>query len=107
MSLAYALATVRSRQGRAYLLGMLLVLLPLVPLAHASPPDPVWIAGIYDAGDLDEVVWALIGADTVCPPAQLTAVAPLLFVDVLPEVRVSPVVAVDSAIGRPRSPPYI
>jgi hypothetical protein len=28
-------------------------------LAHASPPDPTWIAGIYDAGDFDEVVWIL------------------------------------------------
>ena len=107
MFLARVLARVRSGQGRAYVLGILSVLLTLVPLAHASPPDPQWIAGIYDAGDFDEVVWALIDADTVCPPAQLTAVAPLLLVDVLTEVRVLPVVAVVSTIVRPRSPPHI
>jgi len=31
-----------------------LVLLPL--LAFANPPDPSWIAGIYDGGDGDDVV---------------------------------------------------
>jgi hypothetical protein len=39
-------------------LGILFALLALVPLAHASPPDPVWVAGIYDAADFDEVVSA-------------------------------------------------
>jgi hypothetical protein len=32
----------------------------LVPLAFASPPDPSWIAGVYDGGDSDDVV-TLIG----------------------------------------------
>lgn len=27
----------------------------LVPLAHASPPDPVWIDGCYDIDDHDEI----------------------------------------------------
>ena len=105
--LARVLARVRSEQGRTCVLGVLFTLLALVPLAHASPPDPMWIAGIYDAGDFDEVVCALIGADTISPPAQLTAIALLLLVDILTEVRVSPVVAVVSAIVRPRSPPHI
>lgn len=39
-------------------LGLLLALLALVPLAYASPPDPVWLAGIYDGADADEVVLA-------------------------------------------------
>ena len=106
MSLARVLARLRSG-GRAYVLGVLLALLTLVPLAHACPPDPVWIAGIYDAGDFDEVVCALIGADTVCPPAQLTAIAPLRLVDVVTGVGVTPVVSVVSSIVRPRSPPHI
>jgi hypothetical protein len=32
------------------------VLCGLVPLAHATPPDPAWGAGIYDGADLDDVV---------------------------------------------------
>jgi hypothetical protein len=33
----------------------------LRPLAAASPPDPTWIAGLYDDGDFDNVV-ILIGS---------------------------------------------
>lgn len=28
----------------------------LVPAAHGSPPDPTWIAGLYDNADFDDVV---------------------------------------------------
>jgi hypothetical protein len=43
-------------------LGLVLVLAALVPLAHASPPDPTWIGGIYDGADLDEAVVAVMSA---------------------------------------------
>ena len=33
-----------------------MLLTGLTALAEARPPDPLWIAGIYDAADLDEVV---------------------------------------------------
>ena len=38
------------------MLTLLLVLGALLPLAEASPPDPLWIAGIYDDADHDDVV---------------------------------------------------
>jgi len=43
---------------------MLLVLLIITPvtLAHASPPDQTWIAGIYDQADFDDVVGLLTSA---------------------------------------------
>src|SRR5437016_4321465 len=28
----------------------------IIPLAYASPVDPTWIAGIYDAADYDDVI---------------------------------------------------
>ena len=34
-----------------------------VGLAHASPPDPTWIAGIYDDADHDDVILLLLGLD--------------------------------------------
>jgi hypothetical protein len=39
-------------------IGLLLaaILVALVPLAYASPPDPTWIAGVWDDGDYDDVV---------------------------------------------------
>lgn len=50
----------------AYRLPLVIVLLVglvwLVPLAHASPMDPTWLPGIYDEGDHDDVVLALISA---------------------------------------------
>ena len=66
--------------------GLLIVLLLLAPvalpgLAHASPPDPTWIQGIYDDDDGDSVV-ALIASGTghapPTPPSDLPFLAPLI-----------------------------
>ena len=38
------------------------VLVTLVPLAHFSPPDPTWIAGLYDDADHDDAVVAITDA---------------------------------------------
>jgi len=34
-------------------------LVMIVPVAHGSPPDPIWIAGVYDHADGDEAVQAI------------------------------------------------
>ena len=79
--------------ARACVLALLGVLAALVPLAHASPPDPLWIPGIYDAADFDEVVVAVLtavarAADTrsvsFAPPARAGATV------VPAEVRLAP-----------------
>jgi hypothetical protein len=45
---------------RAFLvLTLLPVVVGLVSLAYARPPDPTWISGIYDDGDYDDVVIAI------------------------------------------------
>ena len=46
----------------------------LAPLAHASPPDPSWIPGVYDAADYDDVVLLVssgVGGITPAPGAAL------------------------------------
>ena len=45
-------------------LSVLLILLLIAPvtLAHASPPDQTWIAGVYDQADFDDVVGFLTSA---------------------------------------------
>jgi len=66
---------------------MLLVLLMIAPvtLAHASPPDPTWIVGVYDQADFDDVVCILTSAleatdATVAPEAgPCLVLAPKLF----------------------------
>ena len=76
----------------------------VVCLAHASPPDPTWIPGIYDAGDFDDAILTLLSTDGVTittPVAQ----GPMGTWRVLP----SPIVSLDpsSSLDLPpsRSPP--
>ena len=39
-----------------------LVIIAPVTLAHASPPDQTWLAGVYDQADFDDVVGFLTSA---------------------------------------------
>jgi hypothetical protein len=45
-----------SAPGRVALLLAIALSILLNPLAAASPPDPTWIPGLYDAADFDDVV---------------------------------------------------
>jgi len=76
----------------------------VVCLAHASPPDPTWIPGIYDAGDFDDAILALLSIDGATITAPLTQ-GPMGTCRVLP----SPIVSLDpsSSLDLPpsRSPP--
>ncbi len=56
---------------------LLVVLLLLAPvalpgLAHASPPDPTWIPGIYDDADGDDIVSLITSGTGHLPPAAPT-----------------------------------
>jgi len=59
MTLAHAFDGTHVWRRRCYVSGLLFVLLAVAPLANASPPDPLWIAGIYDAADFDDVIVAI------------------------------------------------
>ena len=50
--------SLRARLMRSpWLVSVLLgVIVALTPLAHASPPDPSWIRGLYDDADFDDVI---------------------------------------------------
>ena len=52
------------------------VLVMLVPVAHANPPDQTWIPGLYDDADHDDAVLAVTdatGFPAVESPALFTA----------------------------------
>jgi len=49
----------------------------LTPLAHASPPDPTWISGIYDDADYDDVVCLVTSGDGTIETVDLTNAHPL------------------------------
>ena len=55
---------------------LMLVLSALGALANASPPDPGWIGGFYDAADGDDVVMAVTGLDQAPSVAPFPAVEP-------------------------------
>lgn len=65
----------RVRSGLGFVL--LAVLLSLTPLAQASPPDPTWIPGIYDGGDLDDVIDSLTAESAVAPEPRGPAIPAL------------------------------
>jgi hypothetical protein len=46
---------------RAGVLVLIAGFLVIVPLAYAGSPDPIWIPGIYDNADEDEVIALLTG----------------------------------------------
>ena len=75
---------------------MLLVLLlcTLTPLAFADPPDPLWIGGLWDDDDFDDVIYIVTG--------QLHAVAIVLTLDAQPRGRPIPLEEVPA-----QSPPAV
>ncbi len=88
----------------------LLLLVPLVcltPLAHASPPDQTWIGGFYDDADYDDVVLlALSLALALADTAPALDPRPILVaVLLLPDAHPAPLVA---GLGTPsRAPPLV
>ena len=52
---------------------LLVGLIGLVPLAHALPPDQTWIAGSYDADDLDDAVTCAVSIDAATKAHRVSA----------------------------------
>jgi len=85
---------------------VLAVGLVLPVLAHASPPDPSWIPGVYDDADYDDVVTRIVSGPGSVDPGIVDE----LGVVVRPAERVGSVAdaAPDSpglAVGHGRAPP--
>jgi hypothetical protein len=60
-----------SHLRRALALFLLAGLIGLSPFAHASPPDPTWISGIYDDADYDDVIVLITEAGAIVEPAPV------------------------------------
>jgi len=101
------LPTVLSRSTnrvRSTLLSIVLALILLPAVAFASPPDPSWIAGIYDGADGDDIV-SLVYETSAAKTAAPSHIGPL---PCLPEISLEALV--HSAPGNrftrgPRAPP--
>jgi hypothetical protein len=89
----------RSMRRWAALIALVLLgpLFALTPLAHATPQDETWIAGIYDGADYDDVVLLIITVGGVTPSALpqvfrgvLVAAMPQHAVAIVPTASPSP-----------------
>jgi hypothetical protein len=62
-------STIRGPLARVIVLAVVASLAALLPLCHASAPDPTWIAGMWDDADHDDVVLAALGTVAVADDA--------------------------------------
>lgn len=56
---------------------VLLIAATLPALAHASPPDATWIAGVYDDADDDDIVVRITSGSGDVPSSLSTDLRPL------------------------------
>ena len=76
----------------------------LPAMAHASPPDPIWIAGVYDDGDQDDLI-ALAAWATGATGAALDVHLTFFPVEDLSPVRDPAPAAGTPSPVRARAPP--
>ncbi len=67
----------RRTSRRQPALVMLIVLVALMPLAYASPPDPVWVSGFFDNDDNDNGVFLVTSSHITLDPFPLLAWHPV------------------------------
>jgi hypothetical protein len=87
---------------------LLVALSALAPLALASPPDPIWIGGLFDGGDADDVIAAATSSEGATDGAARPALKVLLLV----VGSVPPAVAISSGhstspVFQGRAPPFV
>ena len=85
------------RDGLNALLLALLIIAP-VTLAHASPPDEIWLAGVYDQADFDDVVYFLT--------STLQATESTVALEANPCVAFAPKLCVATLTGLVSAPAY-
>ncbi len=83
---------------------LILILLPV--LAFASPPDPSWVAGIFDGADSDDVV-SLVYETCAASPATLSHLGSLPCLLEMSLDGIARPVADGRFTRGPRSPPCV
>ena len=103
---ATSAANVWGRWTRLWSLVLVAALVLLVPLAHASPPDPLWIAGIYDALDSDDAILTATALEGSVDDGRCTVIhVPVLVAIELAAAPADPTVT--SAGSMTRAPPEV
>jgi hypothetical protein len=92
--------------GRCSVTGLLVVaLLALCPVAHASPIDPTWIAGFWDDGDHDVVVILVTSMVTAADMNIVVALVPVLVAASVATLKPESLSARTSSPTASRAPP--
>ncbi|HEY7250935.1 MAG TPA: hypothetical protein VIG37_10595 [Methylomirabilota bacterium] len=92
---------------RAPLLAVVLTTAIALPaLAHASPPDSTWIAGVYDDADYDDVIVRVTSATGDVASGASADLRPLhaLVLGLAPCAESAPASLIDLT-AQPRAPP--
>ena len=92
---------------RAVALLLLFPLALLAPLAHASPPDPTWIHGVFDAADSDDAVIAATGTQCVTDGAGASEAVALIVAGAVPTLGVPGALSSAHPVFRGRAPPAV
>ena len=84
---------------------MLAILLVLVPLASASPPDPLWLGGVYDGADYDDVVLAAGSLESLAAESPRDADPASVVVPIHVTARPARPAVAPLGVTQPRAPP--
>jgi hypothetical protein len=89
-----------------FVLGLLATIVVLSALAYASPPDPIWLTGIWDDDDADDIVVFIASAVALVEPLRPVSAHPVPIVLPCPtKVREIPVLHSASSSNPVRAPP--
>jgi len=91
--------------ARALSLLLIVSILPLAPLAYASPIDPSFPAGFYDNGDFDDVIDLITSSIAAKPEAVLVAGPTEVVITTLHEAALPHVPATVLGPRQSRAPP--
>jgi len=87
-------------------LPVVLALILLPAIAFASPPDPSWIAGIYDGADRDDIV-NLVYETWAASAAASPRIGPSPSMSGIPIERITPRLPGSRFAQAPRAPPTV
>src|SRR5262245_46769578 len=93
---------------RSWTSGLLVVtLLALCPVAHASPFDPTWIAGFWDDGDQDNLLFWFTSMASAADTNLVTALVPMPLVAPIATFAPASFTARAFLATVPRAPPVL
>jgi hypothetical protein len=61
----------------ALIFALVTVLVAIIPLAYAEPPDPTWVSGYFDDGDYDDAVFVVTSSLATVDPFPLCDWSPV------------------------------